>query len=113
MLFRSYTHKTPEQAERELIYRALLEMKSDIMDIKHLLGQRQPAAESLGSHYVEAKVDTDDGEPSPELMPLDQMEKKMIIAALDRYEGNRRLASKSLNISERTLYRKIKEYGLE
>jgi len=37
----------------------------------------------------------------------------MIIQALERYTGNRRLAAKALNISERTLYRKIKEYGLD
>jgi len=37
----------------------------------------------------------------------------MILSALERFNDNRRLASKALNISERTLYRKIKEYGLE
>jgi transcriptional regulator with PAS, ATPase and Fis domain len=40
------------------------------------------------------------------------MERKMIQTALERHEGNRRLAARDLNISERTLYRKIKEYGL-
>jgi transcriptional regulator with PAS, ATPase and Fis domain len=37
----------------------------------------------------------------------------MIVEALDRSKGNRRTAARVLNISERTLYRKIKEYGLE
>ena len=37
----------------------------------------------------------------------------MIAEALDRYKGNRRVAARALHISERTLYRKIKEYGLE
>ena len=37
---------------------------------------------------------------------------RAIESALERHEGNRRLAARDLNISERTLYRKIKEYGL-
>ena len=35
----------------------------------------------------------------------------MIVGSLQKYEGNRRLAAQALKISERTLYRKIKEYG--
>jgi DNA-binding NtrC family response regulator len=37
----------------------------------------------------------------------------MIQAALERFNWNKRLAARALKISERTLYRKIKEYGLE
>lgn len=40
-------------------------------------------------------------------------EKEMIIKALERHKGKRKLAAQDLKISERTLYRKIKEYGLE
>ncbi|HEV8537693.1 MAG TPA: sigma-54 dependent transcriptional regulator [Bacteroidota bacterium] len=110
-----YTHKTPDQAERELIYRALLEMKSDIMEIKNLIGHSNGGrAVAVGSNYVEARVDTDEHRSLGErVVPIDEMEKRMIIAALERFSGNRRLAAKALNISERTLYRKIKEYGLE
>jgi DNA-binding NtrC family response regulator len=109
-----FTHKSPEQAERELIYRALLEVKNDIMDIKNLLDQRRvTSAVSVNQNYVEASIDTDNHEKGEHFVPLDEMERRMIIGALERYEGNRRLASKALNISERTLYRKIKEYGLE
>ena len=41
------------------------------------------------------------------------MEKDMINKALVRYDGNRRKAATALNISERTLYRKIKEYEIQ
>ena len=44
---------------------------------------------------------------------LDEVEKEMIRKALARHNGRRKNAAKDLNISERTLYRKIKEYGLE
>lgn len=40
-------------------------------------------------------------------------ERDMIIRALEKYNNNRRLAAKELNISERTLYRRIKEYKLD
>lgn len=40
-------------------------------------------------------------------------EREMIRAALERNDGHRKAAAAELNISERTLYRKIKEYGIE
>jgi DNA-binding NtrC family response regulator len=98
-------NKTVEQAERELIYRALLELKSDIMELKetvaHGAGLHQPAAVAQESH------ESGNGSVS-----LDEMERRMIIKALERHRGNRRRAAQELKISERTLYRKIKELGL-
>lgn len=44
---------------------------------------------------------------------LADMEKKMIEQSLDTHKGKRRAVAKELQISERTLYRKIKEYGIE
>ena len=46
-------------------------------------------------------------------MSLEEAEKEMIKKALDRHNGKRKLAAKDLDISERTLYRKIKQLGLE
>ena len=48
-----------------------------------------------------------------ETLSLDEVEKEMIRKALDRHHGKRKNAAKDLNISERTRYRKIKEYGLD
>ena len=48
-----------------------------------------------------------------ETLSLNDMEKKAITASLERHHGRRRDAAKELNISERTLYRKIKEYGID
>src|ERR1041384_8025208 len=108
-----YTHRTSEEAERELIYRALLEMKGDIMEIKHFLRQRNGSAVPHGTGVVEEGIETEAPQSPERFLPLDELAKKMIIQALDRFAGNRRLAAKALNISERTLYRKIKEYGLD
>ena len=48
-----------------------------------------------------------------EAMSIQEVEREMIVKALERHEGRRRQAAKDLQISERTLYRKIKEYKLE
>jgi DNA-binding NtrC family response regulator len=93
--------KSVEQAERELIFRALLDIKSNLVDLKNLLAERQPQNTTAAEHE-------DPAQP----VSIQDMEHKMIAEALDRFKGNRRIAARALNISERTLYRKIKEYGL-
>ena len=44
---------------------------------------------------------------------LEDTERETIRQSLERNEGRRKATARELNISERTLYRKIKEYGLE
>lgn len=107
-----HTHKTTEQVERELIYRALMEIKNDVVDIKDFIDNfsRNSDFESknvLPASYIETHNST-----SEEDLTLDEMEKRYIIKMLKKYHGNKRLASKKLKISERTLYRKINEFGL-
>jgi transcriptional regulator with GAF, ATPase, and Fis domain len=99
-------NKSVEQAERELIYRALIDLKANIDELKELVRQR-PALESAGARVAPEPTN---GNGS---LTLDEMERKMILSALERHKNNRRLAARELNISERTLYRKIKEYGLQ
>lgn len=100
------SNKTVEQAERELIYRALLDLKSNIIEMKNLLIQRLPNIDEI----KEGKINPNNGNGS---LTMDEMERRMIASALERTKGNRRIAAKELNISERTLYRKIKDYGLQ
>lgn len=52
-------------------------------------------------------------EDEPVSMSLEDMERKMIQQSLSKHKGRRKAAADELKISERTLYRKIKEYGLE
>jgi transcriptional regulator with PAS, ATPase and Fis domain len=107
-----HTHKTSEQVERELIYRALLEIKNNVDDIKDFIDNYQrkdyPEAKSLlPASYTEPNNLTADDD-----LTLEEMDKRYIIKILKKYHGNKRLAAKKLNISERTLYRKIIEFGL-
>jgi DNA-binding NtrC family response regulator len=100
-------HRTVEEAERELILRALLEIKGDLLALKTLLAER-------GTPVGVPEPSGGANGPERELraLSLQDMERTLIAEALERYKGNRRVAARALNISERTLYRKIKEYGL-
>lgn len=115
-----YIPKSAESAERELIYRALVDLKTDIMDIKNLLANGGASTALVRRETIPgASGDVRDKaivQPVPaeeEGISLEEMERKMIIGSLQKYQGNRRLAAQALKISERTLYRKIKEYGLQ
>jgi len=115
-----YVPKSAETAERELIYRALVDLKTDIMDMKNLLINGGASnvlvrRETMpgGSGEVHDKTIVHPVPAEEEGISLEEMERKMIVGSLQKYEGNRRLAAQALKISERTLYRKIKEYGLQ
>ena len=62
---------------------------------------------------AEAQEVQDTEEYVEENLSLDDVEKGMIRKALERHHGKRKNAANDLKISERTLYRKIKEYGLD
>jgi DNA-binding NtrC family response regulator len=101
------TGKSVEQAERELILRALLEIKADLIEQRH-------AMEELAARLATAQQPTDPMAIQADTsLSLTEMERRLIAEALQRFKGNRRAAARALDISERTLYRKIKEYNLE
>ncbi|MDD3194915.1 MAG: sigma-54 dependent transcriptional regulator [Paludibacter sp.] len=62
--------------------------------------------------YQEAE-EFDEVETTPVPTSLEDMEKQMIRKTLEKHRGRRKAAAEELKISERTLYRKIKEYGIE
>ena len=89
--------------ERQLLYRALIELKNDMLEVKTLL---------KGVLGADGAVKTNQNNAVQENLSLSEMERRMIETALKKFHNNRRLAADELQISERTLYRKIKEYGL-
>jgi len=102
--------KSVEQAERELILRALLDIKSNILELRNIIDEQVRTNGGARTHQDPMAVQQPPEEPS---LSLQEMEHRMIAEALQRFKGNRRVAARALNVSERTLYRKIKEYGLE
>jgi len=97
-----FLRKSPEEADREILYRALFEIKKDLVDLKDLI-----------VHQHDEVFERNKKEDSKTVLPLNEMEKEAIIKALDKTRGSKRKAAKLLNISERTLYRKIKEYNIQ
>ncbi|MBL7074963.1 sigma-54-dependent Fis family transcriptional regulator [candidate division KSB1 bacterium] len=100
--------KTAEQAERELIYRTLLDLRREMADIKSLL---------LGRTWLPQDRKVEPGglvEETGEIgeVTVEDMEKELIRRTLTEFGGNRRKTAKALGIGERTLYRKIKQYDL-
>jgi DNA-binding NtrC family response regulator len=96
-----------DQAEREIIYRTLLALKIDINEIKQLLQTRQSQLDYQNADEIQLP---DENELKPST--LAGMERELIKETLKRHDGSRRKTARALQISERTLYRKIKEYGL-
>ncbi len=125
------------ESEREILYSVLFDMRRDITELKQQIEnlrsagnenqehmqyydsvqQAQPVMHptlhihSQTPHYTHAESVVD--EYVEEALSLDDVERRTILMALERNKGKRRNAAKELNISERTLYRKIKEYGIE
>ena len=108
-----------ESAERELIYQTLLAIRRDLAELKEGLRTergfppsfREERAGRFGSEAEVVELD-ETTEPSGS-RTVAEFEAEAIRRALHESGGNRREAADILKIGQRTLYRKIKKYGLE
>lgn len=129
------------ESERELLYKILYELRGNVNDLRRevnsLRGKLDGAAPvshggssyqsipsdyhgaipSMGSHYVSSsspQMDYAEVEEvkEPENLNYDDLKKNLLVKALERNGGNRKKAAAELGISDRTLYRQIKQYGL-
>lgn len=99
--------KSKEDLERELIMNSLLSIHNDMKEALRILkGERAPAGGGWRG-FVEVK---EAGAEEPR--NLERMQLDAIRAALAASGGNRRKAAKALGVSERTLYRRIKQFNL-
>ena len=70
----------------------------------------QPITPALEDAEAEEYIEP---EHEPENLNLNDLGKQMLEKALERNHGNRKKAAQELGISDRTLYRRLKQYGLE
>lgn len=126
--------------ERDLLYKVLFEMKKDINDLKRVVFENMPVHEApVGFTDNKTNIIASNFENPPQVFnagqgvtlhtaPHEQInnheeveeslsimekEKELIQKALSKHRNRRNNAAKELGISERTLYRKINEYGLK
>jgi transcriptional regulator with PAS, ATPase and Fis domain len=134
-------------SEREILYKILFEMKSDMNDLKKLVfdlirnGEidvpvHEASSRTIKNLFREVREQSENHDANEsksgdfpahqtinniqdteeiieESLSLADKEVEMIKKALGKYNGKRKMAAGELGISERTLYRKIKEYGIE
>lgn len=140
VLYKEGNNSENDFTEREILYKVLFEMKKDVSDLKKLtqkimngeVNYNEANTELINKVYeyddmLESQtvlIPSQSGsisDPKPiqaqeietqESLSLQDKEIEMIKSALDKYRGKRKGAAEELGISERTLYRKIKQYNL-
>ena len=128
-------------SEREILYKILFDMKKDLNEVKKVINKIQnddpdykisdlnDISEKLNDNFdnqalvtindkSEYQTQNDNFEYAEEIieeetLSIQDKELELIIKALERNNGRRKAAANELGISERTLYRKIKQYDLE
>ena len=117
-------------SEREILYKMLFEMKQDLNELKEMTSLmynkknvfNERVLEDTMSYEKRLETELDPNEIGiikasfeetvQENLSLETQELNIIKKALEKNSGKRKLAAKELGISERTLYRKIKQYDL-
>ena len=128
------------EKEREILYKILFELRGNVNDMRREMGllkkqiedvqSNKPATTIIGSTAASSAIQhiqaiqpiptMEDAiaeeyiEPSPtkENLNLNDLSRQTLIKALERNNGNRKKAAQELGISDRTLYRRLKQYGL-
>ncbi len=113
------------QREREMLFNLIFRMQQQIDELRARAGLQStlPSKAEAVDEFEDITQQTPASErPVPMALTKfsiqqpeanTEAERRAIKDALDRNDGRRKAAARELNISERTLYRKIKEYGLE
>lgn len=139
----SKTEESSFSNEREILYKVLFDMKRDMTELRKLVldimeskdssinsdqarvfrnlydndtsnfVSKEPVSKHIHIEPVEKENIQDTEEFVEESLSLEDKEIEMINKALEKYKGKRKYAAQELGISERTLYRKIKEYDIK
>ena len=126
--------------EREILYKILFELRGNVNDMRREIGMLKKQIDDVQSQpttiigttttqsqaiptiqtmptrpTVEDAVAEEYVEPATEQenLNLNDLSRQMLVKALERNNGNRSKAAQELGISDRTLYRRLKQYGLD
>ena len=119
--------------EREILYKILFELRGNVNDMRREMSQLKKQMEDVKTNpsssiqpinsihpiqtispMLEEAEAEEYIEPTPEQenLNLNDLSRQMLEKALERNNGNRKKAAQELGISDRTLYRRLKQYGL-
>ena len=125
--------------EREILYKILFELRGNVNDMRREMSTLKKQIEDVQSVKTISAADPISSTQLPSITPiqpispdledaeaeeyvepekeheslnLNELGKQMLQKALDRNNGNRKKAAQELGISDRTLYRRLKQYGL-
>lgn len=109
-----------ESAELEIIFRTLLEIQNQIANLERGMSALSFKLQNIEDNIATQNVadfrvihDDEQKNETPQSLNLEENEILLIKSALLKYSGSRHSAAVELGISERTLYRKLKQYNLE
>ena len=124
LVLRTPTQESGKDYSHEigLLYNMVMQNRKELQELKDLMANGRNGEwtsgrrdESLMANVVEAKPANDIVEAEAEevgSLRIEDGERERIKRALELSGGNRKVAAETVGLSERTLYRKIKEYGL-
>jgi DNA-binding NtrC family response regulator len=101
------TKRTPEAAEHQLLFQALVALTNEVMSLKQLIERE------LNRTHVSETTLSEPISPAYNSVNVEDMEKILVTRALSEAHGNRKKAAELLGIGERTLYRKLDKFGLK
>ena len=119
--------------EREILYKILFELRGNVNDMRREMSQLKKQLADVQTPSINPinpikqmapitpiptleEADAEEYiEPTPEQenLNLSDLGKQMLLKALERNNGNRSKAAQELGISDRTLYRRLKQYGMD
>ena len=112
-------NKETEQVERELILRQLFHIRQDVEEIKQKLSiidlndnNSIHRMKDISRYIQQSEMHDINPDPQQDDRTMQEIERDTIANTLAKFYGSKRKTAQALGMSERTLYRKIKEYGL-
>lgn len=100
--------------ERKMIFQMLFSMREEIENLKKIVNEKGDNSDLPTNSFtnVRALMAPETGKDDFSRTPLDRSEKKVIEETLARHDGNKKQAAEDLQISLRTLYRKMQDLGI-
>ncbi len=104
LVLHSAAHAQSQTVDLALVYHTLLQMQAEMSALRGALATLAERIAQWQSFVPTQQKEDDLFSRDPDDFRLDEMERRLIIAALKRFNGSRRSAARALGISERTLY---------